>query len=97
MSDVKIRLTKRITADYSIFKDEVVIVAEEGVYDASSNPHGAISIIINGKRLGVKPSEFEFIEAPAWVLEKHGLLADLIGRNLTISEILNLRDKRQNK
>lgn len=39
-------------------------------YKATSNPHGAISgICENGESLGVRPGEFEFIEAPEWVLE----------------------------
>ena len=52
----------------------VGIVLEEGKeYDAATNPHGAISgICENGEHLGVKPKEFEFLEAPEWVLKAHG-------------------------
>jgi hypothetical protein len=43
-------------------------------YVAYTNPHGAISgLCDNGERLGVAPGEFEFIEAPDWILEKHGI------------------------
>lgn len=39
-------------------------------YSAISNPNGAISgLCDNGECLGVKPGEFEFVEAPEWVLK----------------------------
>lgn len=41
-------------------------------YDAKSNQYGAISgLCDNGEYLGVKPGEFEFIEAPGWILKIH--------------------------
>ena len=41
-------------------------------YPAVSNRHGAISgICDNGERLGVKPGEFEFVNAPEWILKIH--------------------------
>lgn len=41
-------------------------------YYADTNKFGAISgFCDNGVLLGVKPGEFEFIEAPEWVLEIH--------------------------
>lgn len=41
-------------------------------YDADSNQNGAVSIIFpNGDKLGVKPGEFEFIEAPDWLRKLH--------------------------
>ena len=41
-------------------------------YSAISNPHGAIcGICENGEHLGVKPGEFEFIDAPEWILKIH--------------------------
>jgi predicted nucleic acid-binding Zn-ribbon protein len=76
MDNIKIKLMGKITSDLPInlFKE---ISAEAGVYEATSNPQGAISVILeNGKRLGIRPGEFEFIEAPAWVLEKHGKLSE---------------------
>jgi len=37
--------------------------APAGVYDAYVNPHGAISVTaINGKMLGVKPKEFQWLD-----------------------------------
>ena len=41
-------------------------------YEAKTNKNGAISgLCDNGEYLGVKPGEFEFIEAPQWVLDIH--------------------------
>jgi hypothetical protein len=41
-------------------------------YEAKANKNGAISgLCANGEYLGVKPGEFEFIEAPKWVLDIH--------------------------
>jgi hypothetical protein len=38
-------------------------------YEATSNPYGAISAVLpNGEELGLCPGEFEFLEAPEWVL-----------------------------
>jgi hypothetical protein len=43
-------------------------------YQAISNKNGAISgLCENGEYLGVKPGEFEFVEAPEWVLKIHGM------------------------
>ena len=40
-------------------------IAEPGVYDAYMNPHGAVSVLAsNGKFLGLKPGEFEWLENP---------------------------------
>lgn len=39
-------------------------------YEARANKNGAISALCeNGEYMGVKPGEFEFVEAPEWVLE----------------------------
>ena len=54
-----VRLSERITGD-SPFGDDTI--AEPGVYEAHLNPHGAVSIIAgNGKLLGLKPGEFEWV------------------------------------
>lgn len=37
------------------------IIARPDFYDAELNPHGAVSINVNGKMLGVKPGEFHFV------------------------------------
>lgn len=42
-------------------------------YEAQSNKNGAISgLCENGEYMGVRPGEFEFVEAPEWVLKIHG-------------------------
>ena len=42
-----------------------------GIYRAGCNKHGAVyAILEGGNTLGVKPGEFEFIEAPDWLLER---------------------------
>lgn len=39
-------------------------------YEAMANKNGAIyALCENGEYIGVKPGEFEFVEAPEWVLE----------------------------
>ncbi len=41
-----------------------------GEYPAGCNKNGAVYVKLpEGKTLGVKPGEFEFIKAPAWLLE----------------------------
>lgn len=41
-------------------------------YEAKSNKYGAISALCdNGEWIGVKPGEFEFVEAPEWVRRIH--------------------------
>jgi len=41
-------------------------------YNAKSNKYGAVSgLCDNGEWLGVKPKEFDFIEAPEWLLKIH--------------------------
>ena len=37
-------------------------------YEAEANKNGAVNAICeNGTRMGVKPGEFEFLEAPKWL------------------------------
>jgi hypothetical protein len=45
-------------------------IARDGYeYEGYSNDNGAISAILpNGEKLGLMPGEFEFLEAPEWVL-----------------------------
>ena len=39
-------------------------------YEAKANRHGAICAVTTiGETVGVKPGEFEFLSAPAWVLD----------------------------
>jgi hypothetical protein len=74
MDIIKIRMLKTVRSDlpYMIAVKPGTILCEGKEYAGTSNPHGAISgICDNGEALGVRPGEFEFIEAPEWILEKH--------------------------
>jgi len=55
---VKVRMRRRVTSDFP-----PVIMARAGeMYYAHTNSHGAVSVWIGEKKLGVKPGEFEVIE-----------------------------------
>lgn len=84
MSNIKIRLLKNVHG-LSLGNSPRVSASKGQEYDAHTNPHGAISVRIDGQLLGVRPDEFKFISAPACVLEKHGKLSEIIGRNLVFS------------
>ncbi len=64
------RLPKRVHGDWPIGH---TTVAEPGEYDAYLNPHGAISVIAgNGKLLGIKPGEFEWVgDLSHWAIYDH--------------------------
>jgi hypothetical protein len=69
---IRIRMSKTVRRDWPCLgkPGTIAIVGKE--YPASSNQYGAISAICdNGEKLGVKPGEFEFIEAPQWVWDIH--------------------------
>lgn len=76
MKRIRIKMLKTVRPDV-VFPfqgtGDLCTVLEAGKeYDAVTNRFGAISgICLNGKPLGVKPEEFEFLEAPAWVLNVH--------------------------
>ena len=80
--NIRIRMLKTVRPDLSFLlrQDERDMILYEGnVYNAVSNPQGAIcGICDNGKKLGVKPKEFEFIEAPEWVIRIWGKPRDNI-------------------
>lgn len=62
---MRIRMTKNVM---TTFFREVLFEGEE--YEATANKHGAI--FTNDRKahgVGVKPGEFEFLSAPAWVLD----------------------------
>jgi hypothetical protein len=42
-----------------------------GMATKQGKKNGANLLCANGEYLGVKPGEFEFIEAPKWVLDIH--------------------------
>lgn len=57
----KIILINPIQGDFPIGSH---LIAEPGVYTPFINRHGAVSVDINGEKLGLKPNEFEWIEKP---------------------------------
>ncbi len=58
----RVILTNEIRGDWPIGHN---VAGEPGVHDAYINPHGAVSIIAsNGQYLGLKPSEFAWLEKP---------------------------------
>ena len=66
---IRIRMLTNVRP-YMIFYEPGYILDKGEEYYATSNSLGAISgICSNGKKLGVKPGEFVFIEAPDWVLQ----------------------------
>jgi len=73
---IKICMIQTIRPDLPFIPrpDEQGMILYEGKeYDAVTNSHGAISgICENGKQLGVRSKEFEFIKDPEWVLRAHG-------------------------
>lgn len=80
---IKIRMRKNVRIDFPLGiigllgEKPGTILRADMEYQAISNKNGAISgLCDNGEYLGVKPGEFDFIEAPEWVLKIHGAKAD---------------------
>lgn len=78
MDTIKIRMTRNVRPDFlfgivGLLGEKPGTILRAGVeYQAMSNKNGAISgICENGECLGVKPGEFEFVDAPEWVLKIH--------------------------
>lgn len=78
-SEIRIRMLQSVRPDIplgiiGLLGEKPGTILRGGmVYQAKSNGNGAISgLCENGVYLGVKPGEFEFIEAPEWVLKIHG-------------------------
>ena len=66
---IVIRMRKTVRPDIPLFAEPGTILYYDQQYDAQANKYGAVSgICRNGKALGVKPGEFEFVEAPEWLL-----------------------------
>ena len=65
-----IKMLTTVRPDILFLAEPGSVLREGKEYEAVSNKHGAISgICENGRILGVKPGEFEFVEAPEWVLK----------------------------
>ncbi len=73
MDIIRIRMKQNVRPDLlfgKIHGKPGTILRAGMEYPAISNKHGAISgICDNGEKLGVKPGEFNFVEAPKWVLD----------------------------
>jgi hypothetical protein len=72
---IRIRMLKTVVPDFPFYltgvKDGTHLL-RDGIYSATSNSLGAVSgLCHNGQQLGVKPGEFEFVEAPEWLLSIH--------------------------
>lgn len=66
---MRIKMLCNVRPDIPFLAKPGTILRAGEVYEATANKHGAISGICgNGEPLGVKPGEFEFVEAPKWVL-----------------------------
>ena len=69
-----VKMLKTVKPDLSfVFTEDPFVVAEAGKeYNAKSNQFGAVCVVcVGGSLLGVKPGEFEFVEAPEWLLKIH--------------------------
>jgi hypothetical protein len=68
---IRIRMLKTVVPDFPFIKNGTQLLSGT-IYVATSNSLGAVSgICNNGEKLGVKPGEFEFVEAPEWLLSIH--------------------------
>ena len=68
MDKIRVRLLHNVRG-LGIISPPGTIAREGYEYEGDSNPQGAISAILpNGEKLGLMPGEFEFLEAPDWVL-----------------------------
>lgn len=73
MSDtIRIRMLCNVRPELQFLSTAGTILRVGMEYPADTNRYGAISgLCANGEYLGVRPGEFEFIEAPEWVLAIH--------------------------
>lgn len=63
LDKLRVRLPREVRSDpVGIpWLDDAPLVAPPGTYRAQMNPHGAVSIDVGGRWLGVKPGEFHFV------------------------------------
>jgi len=75
MDKIKIRMLQNVRPDFflGLISAKPGTILRSGMeYEATTNKNGAIcGICENGEALGVKPGEFEFVEAPEWLLNVH--------------------------
>ncbi|WP_147273126.1 hypothetical protein [Anaerobacterium chartisolvens] len=68
--DIRIRMKQNVRPELIIFAKPGTVLKAGMIYQAISNRRGAISgLCDNGEYPGVRPGEFEFVEAPEWVLK----------------------------
>lgn len=59
--NLRVTLPSMVTSDLPfVFRDDY-LVAKPGRHKATMNQHGAVSVLLDEKTLGVKPGEFEFV------------------------------------
>lgn len=70
---IVIKMLKSVRPDMFFNPIDATTQAVYGhTYNATAGKLGAVCAICdNGKLLGVKPGEFEFVEAPEWLLKIH--------------------------
>ncbi len=74
ISTISIRMLKTVVPDFPFAVNARTRLLANTLYGATSNSLGAVcGICDNGELLGVKPGEFEFVEAPEWLLSIHKL------------------------
>ena len=67
---IRIRMLTTIRPDLIFLATPGTILREGMEYQATANKNGAVcGICENGKELGVKPDEFEFVELPQWLYD----------------------------
>jgi hypothetical protein len=65
---IRIRVLQTVRGNF-ILEPNHAVVEQGKEYPAKANKQGAISALCdNAEWLGMKPGEFEFLEAPEWVL-----------------------------
>jgi hypothetical protein len=76
---IKIRMLKTIRPDPIITRligePENTVLEKGQIHEAKTSPHGTVSALAtNGRWMGiVHGTEFEFMEAPIWLLKIHGV------------------------
>lgn len=70
--NIRIRMLRTVRPEMPFLATPGTILRQGTEYPAATNQHGAISgLCANGEYMGVRPGEFEFVEAPDWVLKIH--------------------------
>ena len=82
---LRIRMIDTVRPDFIFLARPGTVLLAGEEYEAVSNQNGAISgICENGERLGVRPGEFEFVKAPAWLVQMWGNFYPTSIRNVIV-------------